>query len=40
MTKKKFTLKYGRGTLSFGIPTDRLLYEPVGSNRERESPSW
>lgn len=33
MTGKKFTLKYGKGTLSFEIPADRLLYELVGSNR-------
>jgi hypothetical protein len=33
MTSKKFTLKYGRGALSFQIPTDRLLHELVGSSR-------
>ncbi|MGA9261713.1 MAG: nickel-dependent lactate racemase [Desulfobacterales bacterium] len=32
MTGKNFTLKYGKGTLSFEIPADRLLYELVGSN--------
>ncbi|MGD2010589.1 MAG: hypothetical protein PVG81_02680 [Desulfobacterales bacterium] len=33
MTGKKFILKYGKETLSFEIPADRLLYELVGSNR-------
>ncbi|MGB7919214.1 MAG: lactate racemase domain-containing protein [Desulfobacterales bacterium] len=32
MTGKNFTLKYGKGTLPFEIPADRLLYELFGAN--------
>jgi len=31
--EKHFTLKYGKGEISFSIPKDHLLYELVGRNR-------
>ena len=33
MSTKQFTLKYGKGEVSFEIPEEQLLYELVGNNR-------
>jgi nickel-dependent lactate racemase len=34
MKEKRFTLKYGKGEISFSIPEAQLLYELVGRNRK------
>ena len=34
MPKKKFSLRYGKGEISFEIPSDQLLYELKGRNRK------
>ena len=33
MGLRKFSLRYGKGTVEFGIPEERLLYEIIGKNR-------
>ena len=33
MPKRSFSLRYGKGEISFEIPSDRLLYELEGRNR-------
>jgi hypothetical protein len=34
MKEKHFTLKYGKGEVSFSIPESQLLYELVGRKRK------
>ena len=33
MKTRSFTLKYGKGTTTFSIPEEQLLYELVGRNQ-------
>ncbi len=34
MDVKKFTMRYGKGSVSFEIPKEQLLYEIIGNNRK------